>query len=99
MDIMNFERDELYWSCNDKYWLLGSNLGHIFTGNRFDQIKCYLHFSDDNNAQAGDKLHKVRFILDHLRTSFQSEYYPHKQISVDEAMIPFKGRLGMKQYM
>ena len=31
--------------------------------------------------------------------TFQQEYIPHKQVSVDEAMIPFKGRLGIKQYM
>lgn len=48
---------------------------------------------------ATDKLHKVRFLLDHCRKTFQQEYIPHKQVSVDEAMIPFKGRLGIKQYM
>ena len=26
-------------------------------------------------------------------------YYPHTQLSVDEAMIPFKGRSSMKQYL
>ena len=25
-------------------------------------------------------------------------YYPHCEVSIDEAMIPFKGRLSMKQY-
>ena len=29
----------------------------------------------------------------------ESEYNPHEQLSVDEAMIKFKGRLGFKQYM
>ena len=29
----------------------------------------------------------------------ESEYNVHEQLSVDEAMIPFKGRLGFKQYM
>ena len=26
-------------------------------------------------------------------------YNPHKDVSIDEAMIPFKGRSSMKQYM
>lgn len=62
---------------------------------RFVQIKRYLHFSDDT----GDKLHKVRFILDNCREKFQREYKPNREISVNEAMIPFKGMLCMKQYM
>ncbi len=30
---------------------------------------------------------------------FAAECVIHKECTVDEAMIPFKGRLGMKQYM
>lgn len=38
-------------------------------------------------------------MLNHCRTAFQHEYVIHREISVDKAMIPFKGRLGMKPYM
>ncbi|KAK3093822.1 hypothetical protein FSP39_020617 [Pinctada imbricata] len=101
MEVMSYDRDEMYWSNNAKHWLVGSKFGEIMTRDRFIQIRRYLHFSDDNEASnhRNDKLFKVRRILDSLRNSFQSEYAPHKDISVDEAMIPFKGRLGMKQYM
>lgn len=58
-----------------------------------------MHLSNDADARRGDKLHKVRYMLSHTRNAFQNEYVPHKQVSVDKAMIPFKGRLGMKQYM
>ncbi|XP_061184352.1 piggyBac transposable element-derived protein 4-like [Saccostrea echinata] len=98
MEVMTFERDELYWYNNEKYWVIGSKIGEIMTRDRYIQIKRYLHFSDDRNNN-DDKLHKVRMILDTLRSSFQQEYIPHQHVSVDEAMIPFKGRLGMKQYM
>ena len=43
---------------------------------RFVQIKRYLHFSDD----IGDKLHKVRFILDNCREKFQREYKPNRKL-------------------
>ena len=46
-----------------------------------------------------DRLFKVRRLLDLVTPKFESEYIPHKQVSVDEAMIPFKGRLSFKQYM
>lgn len=99
MEVMKFDRDELYWSQSTKHWIIGSYIGEIMPRDRFIQIKRYLHFSDDRNQEQCDKLHKVRFMLNNLRVSFQREYTPHKEISVDEAMVPFKGRLGMKQYM
>jgi len=60
---------------------------------RFVQIKPSLRFSDD----AGDTLHKIRFILDNCRDKCQSEYIPHREISMDEALIPFKGRFRYAQ--
>ncbi|KAK3590559.1 hypothetical protein CHS0354_008489 [Potamilus streckersoni] len=98
MDTMKFERDELYWSESDTHWLLGSKIGQVMSRDRFFQIKRYLHFSDDKRI-SNDKLQKVRYLLDHLRRAFQSEYVPHKQVTVDEAMVPFKGRLSLKQYI
>ena len=47
----------------------------------------YTHFHD--------KLFKVHHFLD----TFSSAFDLHQQCSVDEAMIPFKGRVGFKQYM
>ena len=38
-------------------------------------------------------------MLDLLSSRFESEYNTHEELSVDEAMIPFKGRLRIKQYM
>ncbi|KAL3872188.1 hypothetical protein ACJMK2_040131 [Sinanodonta woodiana] len=58
MDTMKFARDELYWSENDKHWLLGSKIGKVMSRDRFFQIRHYLHFSDDR-CVAEDKLHKV----------------------------------------
>ncbi len=46
-----------------------------------------------------DRLFKIRNLLDLLTPQFDSQYVPCQQLSVDEAMIPFKGRLGFKQYL
>ena len=38
-------------------------------------------------------------MLDLLSPRSESEYHTHEDLSIDEAMIPFKGRLRIKQYM
>lgn len=75
--------------------MLGTDIPSIFCKYRFTQIKRYLHFCDESEHKNNDKLYKVKCMLDRIRASFQSEYLPHEQISVDES----KGRLSFKQYM
>ena len=44
-------------------------------------------------------MQKVDPVISHLKEKFKSVYYPHCEVSIDEAMIPFKGRSSMKQYL
>jgi hypothetical protein len=46
-----------------------------------------------------DKLFKVRKFLDILQEAFSSEYVLPCQVTIDECMMPFKGRLSFKQYI
>ena len=91
-----------YWSQD---WLLGvPTLARIMTVARFETITRYLHLNDNSMMPARgtrdfDKLFKVRPFLDSLHANFISQYMPHKQASIDEAMIKFKGRSSLKQYM
>ena len=41
----------------------------------------------------------MRKLLDIVTCKFELKYNLSESISVDEAMIPFKGRLSFKQYM
>jgi hypothetical protein len=43
-----------------------------------------------------DKLFKVQPFLESIHSS---QYVPHKEVAIDEAMIKFKGRSSLKQYM
>ena len=45
------------------------------------------------------KLGEVQPILDYVNGRFHSVYNVHRDVSVDEAMIPFKRRSSLKQYM
>ena len=46
-----------------------------------------------------DPLFKVRPLLEIFRECCSSKYKPGRAISIDEAMVKFKGRLYFKQYM
>ena len=91
-----------YWSNNE--YLRYSPIADRITRDRFEQITRYLHFADnDSLPERGEegfsRLQKVDPIISALKQNFQKAYYPHCQVSIDEAMIPFKGRSSMKQYV
>ncbi len=46
-----------------------------------------------------DPLYKLRLFLLPLIAHFQSLYTLHREVSIDESMIWFKGRLGFIQYV
>ena len=63
----------------------------------------YLHLNDeeerpDQQSADFDILYKARPALD-LMTEFTQAYIPGCELAVDEAMIGFKGRFFLKQYL
>lgn len=77
--------------------------GTVFTRKRFKQITALLHYCDESQAKPRehpdyDRLYKVKFLTEHLKETFQKYYVLHRETSVDECMIPFRGRWGKKQY-
>ena len=46
-----------------------------------------------------DKLYKIRPFLEDLKTNFKLQYNPPCEQAVDEAMVKYKGRTSLKQYM
>ena len=91
-----------YWSTNE--FLHYAPIANRISRDRFEQITRYLHFTDNDVLPSRDavnfsRLQKVDPVIDHLKEKFKSAYYPHCEVSIDEAMIPFKGRSSMKQYL
>ena len=71
---------------------------------RFEEISCYLHFSDSSREPAHadanyDRLFKVRSVLDYFRNKCKNNFKSTKNICVDEGMVGFRGRLTFRQYM
>ncbi len=90
------------WSSD---WVLGvPALAPVFTRKRFWQLWCNLHLADntqapDRNDPSFDRLYKLRPMLNMLSDAFRTAHQPSQQISVNEAMVRFKGRRSLKQYM
>ena len=99
-DIIKLDRDHHYWHQGGDHFLLYTRFGQVMSRDRFFQIKRYLYFVDPQAPVNGeDRLHKIRYKLNAVRSNFQNEYVPHEHVTVDEPMVPFKGRLGFKQFM
>ena len=100
--IKQLPATRLYWSKDP---LIGvPAVQKVMSRNRFDQLSKYLHLNNNVNQvpqedPAHDKLFKVRPVLDRVVECCKMELRPEKDLSVNEAIIKFKGRLGMKQYM
>lgn len=65
---------------------------------RWEEIKHFIHFCENMAPNNGDRLFKVRPLIDSLLPKFQA--LPQDQmLSTDEQIVPFKGRSRLKQYM
>ncbi|XP_061175613.1 piggyBac transposable element-derived protein 4-like [Saccostrea echinata] len=76
----------------------------IMTRTRFERISKYFHMNDTTQNPARgqprhDKLCHIRPVIDKLSETCHENYHPHKEQSVNEGMIAFKGRLSFKQYL
>ena len=74
-------------------------ISSVMSRTRYEKLSQYMHCSVAANEVAGDKLAKVRPIITLCEQSFARCFVPSQNISVDEAMIRFDGRLSWKQYM
>ena len=74
------------------------------TRNRFQAILSQFHLADNAeynvpvNDPTHDRLYKLRPFLDICTRRFKEVYTPGENVAVDEACIPWKGRLGYRQY-
>ena len=93
----------------DLYWSKDVALGvpyvqKVMPRDRFDKLTQYLHINDNEKAaprghRDHDKLFKIRPLFEVVNSKFLEEYQPSQNLSVDEAMIAFRGQLAMKQYL
>lgn len=73
--------------------------GAVMSGRRFQQIlRCFrCHASHEQDNQAG-KLEKVMPLLHLVLKNFEKTFTPGKDLSLDESLMLFRGRLSFRQY-
>ena len=102
MGIISLPSYDMYWKADSR--LNQSSVSSVMTKRRYEKLSQYIHLADNSampapNSPDYDPLYKVRPLLDTCERTFRTHYVPHKELSVDEAMVGFKGRLSWLQYM
>ncbi|XP_030297034.1 piggyBac transposable element-derived protein 3-like [Sparus aurata] len=95
MSIHVLPKPRLYWNTQTRVEMVARTMSL----NRWENIKRNLHFADNNNqVPGGDKLFKVRPLLNFLNDSFRG-IPMDGMLCVDEQMVPFKRKSQLKQYI
>lgn len=85
------------------YWKMKNTIykhpifGQTMARNRFQVILRALRFYDTNIPVT--KKEKIDYIVKNCVKNFQTYYSPGKHLSIDEALLGFKGRLSYRQYI
>lgn len=102
MGISRKPSTKLYWSSDP---IMSTPIfSATVSRDRYTQIMRYLRFSDHlNEPRQGeanyDPLYKIKPVVDHLNRKFGHEYTPKRNVTIDECMVPFKGRTLLKKYI
>ena len=102
MGIVIAPNQDMYFSTDSMFRPTG--MSERITRDRFDKLCQYFHVSDiSSNPERGqpghDKLAHVRPFLEDIRVQCKTQYSPHCETSIDEAMVAYTGHLSIKQYL
>ena len=79
-------------------------ISETMSRNRFEDVLRVLHFNDNalhkERGEPGyNRIYKLQPLIDKLRKNFKEKVLPETYHAIDEMMVAFKGRHGLKQYM
>ena len=97
MGIVKKPHIEDYWSTDP---ILSTPVfNDTMSRDRFELLLKLWHFSNNEEMTEGDRVFKLRAVCDRLLEQFQAAYIPGKELSIDESMVLWRGRLMFRQYI
>ena len=105
MGINRLPQMNLYWNTSPEFRYHA--IADQMTRDRFKDILRFFHFCDNSILQptspqdphTRDRLWKIRPVIEAIVTACRTNYRPHREQAIDEAMVAFKGRSSLKQYL
>ena len=97
MGIVRMPSISDYWSQEEMF--KNAFAANTMSRNRFELLLRMVHFADNEQNPNNDRLHKIQSLLDKILHNFQTCFEPSETVCVDESLIPFRGRLIMRQYI
>lgn len=88
-----------YWSTDAFYCVPYFQQQHALSRDRFKQLLSCLRFYDCRDELTADPLRKVRPFLKLLQQACSNTYRPGEELSADESLLLYKGKLLFKQYI
>lgn len=95
MGTIPLSRLQDYWKTHRLFSI--TIFGEQMSRNRFLIIMRCLHFTSDTENE--DPLYKIRSVIDYFNNKMNQCYYPAKELSLDESMVLWRGRLRFKQFI
>ena len=92
MGIHRLPQLEMFWDSDEFIGVEGFK--KTIPKQRFKTLGKYLHLVDPGDEDANDVLCKVRLLVTLLEDKFADAYIPGKNVSVDEGLVKFNGRLS-----
>nr|XP_027231032.1 piggyBac transposable element-derived protein 4-like [Penaeus vannamei] len=87
-----------YWSTDPGF--RQTLMTEVMTRDRFDQLTTHLHFAhlEEGAPLPEDRMWKLRPVVDALNESFRTIFVSGQDITVDESLWKFRGRLAFRTY-
>ncbi|XP_023229417.1 piggyBac transposable element-derived protein 4-like [Centruroides sculpturatus] len=95
MGIVNKPTIQSFFSTN--FLIKTPIFNEIMVRDRFLLLLSFLHFTSNENKTS--KLYKIEQLLDLFRCSFRSAYTPSRNVSIDESLLLWKGRLSWRIFI
>jgi hypothetical protein len=93
---------DMYWSTHPLLTTDAFNMS--MKRDTYRNILRFFHFNNNQNEPnrhdpQRDRMYKIRPLIDILNEKFQAAIQPEQQLSLDETLLLYKGRIAFRQYI